>query len=154
MRLRARSSCAPHPRRLLTIGSRTAINFGTLVDASERIAIGDHVSIGPHCVIADSEMGTAGEGVRSPSSPIVIGDGVWLASRVTVLPGTEIGAGAVITAGSIVEGRIPSGVVAGGIPARVLRRLDGHGVASEARHTAPARRRRPLRGRRRWGPVC
>ena len=49
----------------------------------------------------------------------------WLASRVTVLPGSRIGSGAVVSAGSIVSGTIPPRVVVGGIPARVLRRLDG-----------------------------
>jgi acetyltransferase-like isoleucine patch superfamily enzyme len=53
---------------------------------------------------------------------VEIGDGVWLAARVTVLPGSRIGAGAVIAAGSVVAGDIPAGNVAGGIPARILRK--------------------------------
>ena len=46
---------------------------------------------------------------------------MWLAVRVTVLPGSKIGAGAVISAGSVVDGEIPAGALAGGVPARVLR---------------------------------
>jgi acetyltransferase-like isoleucine patch superfamily enzyme len=45
---------------------------------------------------------------------------VWLAARVRVTKGAVIGAGAVIAAGSVVSGEIPPGVVAGGVPARVL----------------------------------
>jgi carbonic anhydrase/acetyltransferase-like protein (isoleucine patch superfamily) len=106
----------------LTIGSRTGINFTTLIDAAERIEIGDRVGIGPYCVISDAVLGASGEVVET--APITIEDDAWLASRVTVLPGSHIGAGAVITAGSIVSGTVPPRVVAGGIPARVLRRLD------------------------------
>jgi FkbH-like protein len=108
------------PGALLTIGSRTAVNFATLIDAHERISIGDDVSIGPYCVIADSDAASVPGAV---TAPISIGNGAWLASRVTLLPGAVIGAGAVITAGSIVGDTVPPGVVAGGIPARVLRGL-------------------------------
>ncbi len=122
------------PGARLTIGSRTGINFTTLIDAAERIDIGDRVDIGPYCVIADAVLGEGGEVVET--SPITIEDGAWLASRVTVLPGTRIGAGAVITAGSIVSGTVPPRVVAGGIPARVLRRLDGGEDASDVAEMA------------------
>jgi FkbH-like protein len=105
------------------------VNFATLIDASHRIEIGDDVSIGPYCVLVDAEAAGI-EGTAAPA-PITIGDRAWLASRVTLLPGATVGAGSVITAGSIVEGSIPPGVVAGGVPARVLRRLDGVDVAVE-----------------------
>src|SRR6185503_9856915 len=57
--------------------------------------------------------------------PITIEDDVWLAGRVSVLRGSRIGRGSVITAGSVVSGEIPSGVIAGGVPARVIRRIEG-----------------------------
>jgi hypothetical protein len=82
--------------------------------------VGDGVSVGPYCVIADHEQ--AGAGGETPQ-PIAIGDDVWLGSRVTVLPGAQIGRGSVIAAGSVVVGRIALGVVAGGNPARPLRSL-------------------------------
>jgi FkbH-like protein len=111
------------PGGTLRIGARTSINFGTTISAGRRVDIGDGVSFGPYCIVSDSD---APDG--SGGKPISIGDGAWLASRVTVLPGARIGAGSVITAGSVVEGEIPPGVVAGGIPARVLRPI---GVAAD-----------------------
>src|SRR6185503_13016311 len=57
--------------------------------------------------------------------PITIEDDVWLAGRVSVLRGSRIGRGSVITAGSVVSGEIPAGVIAGGVPARVIRRIEG-----------------------------
>lgn len=115
------------PGGSLLIGESASINFGTILDATRLVKIGNNVDIGPYCIIADSETpGETGDGAAEPE-PIEIGDGAWIASRVTVLPGARIGAGAVITAGSIVSGDIPPRVVAGGSPARVLRRIDANG---------------------------
>ncbi len=55
--------------------------------------------------------------------PIVVGNGVWLASDVTVCGGVTIGDNAVIAAGAVVVSDIPSGVLAGGVPCRVIRPL-------------------------------
>jgi FkbH-like protein len=103
----------------LKIGDQCDINYGTLISASKRVTIGSKVMLGNYCVIADTDQ--PGPSGSDEANPIEIGDGAWLAVRVTVLPGAKIGAGAVITAGSVVSGEIPPGVVAGGIPARVLR---------------------------------
>jgi hypothetical protein len=55
---------------------------------------------------------------------VSIGENAWLATRVTVLRGSSIGENSVITAGSVVSGYIPANVVAGGVPARTLRRIE------------------------------
>ena len=112
------------PNGAIRIGGQGSINFGSVISANRSVTIGDRVAIGPYCIISDTELGDpeAPEGVGA--EPVEIGDGVWLASRVTVLPGARIGHGAVITAGSVVTGEVPPRVVAGGNPARVLRYLD------------------------------
>ncbi len=110
------------PGAELEIGDGAVVNYGTLISAKKRVKIGRDAMIGNHCIIADSDLPGMPDGlVTDAPSPVEIGDGAWLAVRVTVLPGSKIGAGAVITAGSFVAGEIPPGVVAGGIPARVLR---------------------------------
>ncbi len=80
--------------------------------------------VGNYCIIADTEIPGIGEPRNGPAiepRPVEIGEGAWLAARVTLLPGVRIGAGSVIAAGSIVAGNVPPGAVAGGIPARILR---------------------------------
>ena len=109
------------PSGRLLLGETVIMNFGSLISANLSVTIGNQVSIGQYCVITDTEG--ADGAPEAEASPIEISDGVWMAARVTVLPGSKIGAGSVITAGSIVSGEIPAGVIAGGIPARVLRRL-------------------------------
>ena len=108
------------PRGTLTIGDGTSMNYGTLIAAADRVSIGQRVMIGNYCVIADTRVPGSPADATDVPRPIEIGDDVWLAVRVTVLPGSKIGAGAVISAGSVVDGEIPPGVLAGGVPARVL----------------------------------
>jgi FkbH-like protein len=127
----------------LQIGRNVQINYGTLISANKRVTIGNEVMIGNHCIIADSEQPGLPDGdATNEPLPVEIGDGAWLAVRVTVLPGAKIGAGAVITAGSVVAGEIPPGVVAGGIPARVFRSMaTGADRAATPDAAAPAAHR-------------
>ena len=59
----------------------------------------------------------------SEGCDIVIGKGVWIASRAMVLGPCRIGDHAVIAAGAVVTGDVPPGTLYGGIPARFIRKL-------------------------------
>jgi len=121
------------PNGLIEIGDGVYINYGTLISAERHVRIGANVMVGNYSIISDTEIPAIATPRRSFSfdpRTVEIGDGAWLAARVTVLPGSRIGAGAVIAAGSVVAGGIPPGAVAGGIPARVLRQ--GASAATEA----------------------
>lgn len=107
---------------IVNVGDAAVINFGTLISAQQRVDLGGRVSIGPYCILSDTASADPARDAF-PAAPIVLEDDVWLAAHVTVRPGARIGKGSVITAGSTVEGEIPAGVLAGGIPARVLRAL-------------------------------
>ncbi|HEY4303880.1 MAG TPA: HAD-IIIC family phosphatase [Gemmatimonadaceae bacterium] len=113
----------------IEIGNSVAINFGTSIHATSRVRLGDRVSIGPHSILWDTARGPEAE--VDEALPVEIGDDVWLAGRVTVLPGASVGAGSVITAGSVVDGAIPAGVLAGGSPARVIRSLSANESAED-----------------------
>lgn len=122
------------PQGVIRIGDGVYINYGTLVSAQHLITIGANVMVGNYSIIADTEIPGISEPPGRPriaARSVEIGDGAWLAARVTVLPGARIGAGAVIAAGSVVAGEIPPGAVAGGIPARVLRNAPATSPASE-----------------------
>jgi acetyltransferase-like isoleucine patch superfamily enzyme len=106
------------PRGTIRLGDDVFINIGCSIAAEDSVTVGDHVSFGPYVVVQD-HVDEAGQTERP--EPIVIGDHVWLASRVRVMAGARIGAGTVVMAGSVVMGVLPPGVVAGGVPARVLR---------------------------------
>ena len=110
----------------ITIGDRVGLNYGVMIAAERGIKIGNDVLIGNLSIIADTNF-PARPGKLPVADdepvPIEIGDGAWIAARVTILPGANIGPGSVIGAGSVVAGNIPAGVVAIGNPARVVLRL-------------------------------
>jgi acetyltransferase-like isoleucine patch superfamily enzyme len=111
----------------IIIGARAYLNRHTMIDASERIEIGEDAMIGPFCYLTDHDH-TAGPGLAPAAGPLVsqptqIGARCWLGAHVTVLKGVTIGAGTVVGAGSVVTKSLPAGVVAVGNPARVLREL-------------------------------
>ncbi|WP_329001618.1 acyltransferase [Kribbella sp. NBC_00709] len=72
-------------------------------------------------------------------SPVRIGPDCWLATKVTVTRGADIGRGVVIGANSVARGNIPAYSVAVGIPAVVV-------ADRAARYTAAAERRKYLAG--------
>jgi galactoside O-acetyltransferase len=112
------------PQGVIEIDDGVYLNYGTMVSAQTRVHIGRNVMVGNYSIIADTEwpgIDLASAGPLCEPRPVQIGEGAWLAARVTVLPGTTIGANAVVAAGSVVAGEIPAGAIVGGIPARKLR---------------------------------
>lgn len=112
------------PGGVLEIGDDTFINNGSVLSASQGIYVGDRVNIAPGCTVIDNDFhGTDDRQAPPARAPIVLEDDVWLGTGVTVLKGVRIGRGSVIAAGAVVTKDIPAGVLAGGVPARVLRSL-------------------------------
>ena len=108
----------------LRIGSGCFVNYGVDIVAGSTVVLGDGVLVGPLVSIVDDDMHQLEPGRPRRVAPITIGDDVWLGRGVVVLPGTTIGDHSVIGAGSVVRGEVPARVVAGGVPARVLRELE------------------------------
>lgn len=116
----------------LSIGDYSGIGVNCLV--SGRTYIGSHVMMGPDCIMysyshahdrLDIPMDQQG---FEDSTPIHIGDDVWIGARVIVLPGVKIGSHCIIGAGAVVTKDVPDYAIVGGVPAKVLRyRTEGNG---------------------------
>jgi maltose O-acetyltransferase len=110
----------------LRVGEGCVLNAPLHLNASAPITIGNRVGIGHHVVIiTDSHrLGDASQRLGERlGRPVTIEDGVWIAARVTVLPGVTIGRGSAVAAGAVVTRDVPPNCLVAGVPARVLREL-------------------------------
>lgn len=110
----------------LSVGKDTFINYECFFDLGAATTIGSGCSFGYQTMLVtcSHDIGDRTQRAGLPiSRPIVIGDGVWLGARVTVMPGVTIGSGCVVAAGStVVEDCEPNSLYAG-VPAQFKRSL-------------------------------
>ena len=112
--------------RNLTIGRGCWINVGCLFDLGAAINIGNNVSIGHEVIVLTNshEIGTPYQrAAKLCATPVTIDNGAWLGSRCTILPGVNIGAGAIVAAGAVVHHDVPPNTLVAGVPARVVKLL-------------------------------
>lgn len=121
---------------VLKVGTNSRIN-GVHISASHRVEIGHNVRMAPYSIIIDNDFHKvddhfSDEGTRKP---IIIEDDVWITMNCMIMKGVHIGRGAVIAAGAVVTKDVPAYCVAGGVPAKVIRRITPPVEASEENHT-------------------
>jgi maltose O-acetyltransferase len=110
----------------IAIGDRTFVNVDAVVLDVAPVTIGSACQIATRVQLltathpVDPEPRRAG---LESGEPITIADNVWLGGGVIVCPGVSIGADTVVGAGAVVTKDLPAGVVAAGVPARVLREI-------------------------------
>ena len=105
----------------ISIGSNCAVNNGVLLDGrGGKIVIGDNVDIAQETNFWTLQHDVNSDNHNTIGSDIVIEDYVWIASRVTILPGVKIRKGAVIGAGSIVTSEVKSMDIVAGNPAKKI----------------------------------
>lgn len=120
----------------IVIGKRVAIRPGSMIhgasDNLEQAIIieddvlmgsGVHIYVSNHC-FDNPDISIIDQG-HYPSEQVIIRKGAWLGANVVVLPGVEIGANTVVAAGAVVTKSLPAGVVAAGVPAKVIKQLKG-----------------------------
>ena len=140
----------PHKlyKTMQKVGKNVYIASGYNIIAPEKVEIGDNVWIGHNILIGapggveiksgtiiarNVEIWTQNhryDAVDLESIPydknftrkkVVIGENVWIGSRVIIIPGVTIGEGAIIGAGSVVTKNVPSCAVVGGNPANIIK---------------------------------
>lgn len=105
----------------LSIGAYTTIGNDGFFDGREGITIGSNVNIAAEVRIYTREHDIDDPYFAEIGAPVVIEDYVYIGTRVTLLPGSHIGKGAVIASGAVVAKDIPPYTLAGGVPAKVIR---------------------------------
>lgn len=114
---------------LENIGENCFIGLYSYLNGNVRI--GKNVLIGPNCsVVAGNHKFDASTGwfsartERDGDDSVVIGDGSWLASGVTVTPGVKIGKANLICAGAVVTKSTADYAIMAGVPAKCVGHID------------------------------
>jgi len=117
---------AKHGR--IDISERCFIGQGSVIAADDSVIIGTDCLIGEHVTIRDQNHSTehsdvpfAFQGINS--SPILIGNNVWIGAKATILSGTTIGSNSVVAANAVVTKDVPPWSIVGGVPARVIQHI-------------------------------
>jgi acetyltransferase-like isoleucine patch superfamily enzyme len=113
----------------IKIGKNVFINACCRFQDQGGIEIGDGSLIGHNTTIAtlNHDFSPAKRQNLTPN-PVKIGKNVWIGSDCTILPGVEIGDGAIIGAGSVVTKSVPKNTIAVGNPARVIKEIEVNNV--------------------------
>jgi acetyltransferase-like isoleucine patch superfamily enzyme len=112
----------------VTIGARSFVGRGSVIASSHSVIIGADALIAAYVTIRDQDH-AIGDVVLpyrhqgKETSPVKIGNNVWIGTKASVLRGVAIGDGAVVGAHALVISDVESRTVVGGVPAKLLKRL-------------------------------
>lgn len=112
----------------LSIGSNCGIGEYSFLGCAGGIEIGNDVIMGPYVSFHSENHNFSNkdklireQGVTSQG--IILGNNIWIGAKSTFLDGCEIGDNCVVAAGALVKDKFPSGVVIGGVPAKILKKI-------------------------------
>lgn len=98
------------------------INSHFSLHCFSRIEIGEDVAIADNVTIRDSDNHiVTSRPDYEITKPVFIGNRVWIGMNATILKGVRIGDGAIVAAGAVVTRDVPSGCLAAGVPAVVIK---------------------------------
>jgi acetyltransferase-like isoleucine patch superfamily enzyme len=112
----------------IAIGDGVGLNGTVVTCRSQKIVIGENTIIAGNVTIVDSDFHNPWPPEKrldftgsQSDKEVIIENNVWIGIGTVVLKGVTIGKNSVIGSGSIVTSSIPSNVLAGGIPAKVIK---------------------------------
>jgi acetyltransferase-like isoleucine patch superfamily enzyme len=118
------------PHAFIRVGSNSLIGELNVLRGQGGITIGDRVYTAPlvqllavNHVYQDPARPMIEQGITAEG--IVVEDDVWIGAGAIVTDGVRIGKGAVVAAGAVVTQDVPAHTVVGGVPARVIKTIDG-----------------------------
>ncbi|HMR98076.1 MAG TPA: acyltransferase [Anaerolineales bacterium] len=124
------------PNSGIKIGRDSLIGEYSIIRGQGGVTIGDRVYTSPFTQIIsvnhifdDPNRPFVEQGITAEG--IVIEDDVWLGAGSIVTDGVRVGKGAVVAAGAVVTQDVPPHTVVGGVPAKVLREIDGKTIKAD-----------------------
>lgn len=95
-----------------------AIAAGVEIYNPKKVYLGSHVILSQGSYLCGATHDINSELFDTISMEIIISDYAWVCARATVMPGVNIGTGAVLALGGVATKSIPGWSVYGGVPAK------------------------------------
>ncbi len=118
------------PNAGIKIGQDSLVGEYSIIRGQGGVTIGNRVYTSPFTQIIavnhifdDPNRSFVEQGITAQG--IVIEDDVWLGASAVITDGVRVGKGAVVAAGAVVTKDVPPHTVVGGVPAKILREIDG-----------------------------
>ena len=118
------------PQSGIKIGRNSLIGEYSVIRGQGGVQIGDRVYTSPFTqiiavnhVFDDPNKPFVDQGITAQG--IVIEDDVWLGAGAVITDGVRVGKGAVVAAGAVVTKDVPPHTVVGGVPAKLIKQIDG-----------------------------
>jgi acetyltransferase-like isoleucine patch superfamily enzyme len=118
------------PHAGIRIGRDSLIGEYTVIRGQGGVTIGDRVYTSPmtqliavNHVFDDPNRPFVDQGITAQG--IIVEDDVWLGANAVVTDGVRIGKGSVVAASAVVNKDVPPHSVVAGVPARVIKEIDG-----------------------------
>lgn len=124
------------PHAGIRIGDDCLIGEYSVIRGQGGVTIGNRVYTSPmtqiiavNHVFNDPNKPFIDQGITAEG--IIVEDDVWLGSAAVITDGVRIGQGAIVAAGAVVTKDVPPHTVVAGVPARVIKVVDGSELAPE-----------------------
>lgn len=112
----------------IRVGDNFLANYRVTILDIAPVTIGNDCMIGPNTLITSVGHPLSAKGRRQKlafGKPVTIGNDVWIGGNCTILQGVTIGDNVVVAAGAVVTKDVPSNCVVAGVPAKIIKTLEG-----------------------------
>jgi maltose O-acetyltransferase len=104
----------------ITLGVDSVVGDRTFLDGRDNLVIGNHVDIASEVMIYNSEHDINDPEFKALTAPVSVQDYVFIGPRSIILPGVNIGKGAVVAAGAVVTHDVPPFSIVAGVPSKII----------------------------------
>ena len=111
LKIRSGGKLRVRKNAVVKIGDKFSMSNNCMLVSRESITVGDNVILGPNVLIYDHDhdyRSGSVDGEAYKTSPVKIGNNVWIGANVMILRGTEIGDNCVVAAGTVLKGKYGS----------------------------------------------
>ena len=108
----------------LTMGRYACLGAGVDCYSVDDIIIGEQATVSQGVRLCAASHDISSRIMELTHAPIVVGDFAWIAAWAILLPGVEVGEGAVVAAGAVVTKTVEPWTVVGGNPAKLIKRRE------------------------------